>query len=104
MTEMKNINENKLRLCIIGGGPAGLVTLKTALEAQRRFGVEMHVRLFEAEEKIGGVFSYRVWDEAEVRLFSLSFSFSFFVPSSLLALSVYSTLSIYRLKQALREK
>ena len=28
----------------------------------------MHIGLVEAEEKIGRVFSYMVWDEAEVRV------------------------------------
>jgi dimethylaniline monooxygenase (N-oxide forming) len=59
-----------LRVAVIGGGPAGLVTLKYLLEAHRFFpGVEIEADLFEKEEDIGGVFSYGVYEDAEVSLF-----------------------------------
>lgn len=44
-----------VRIAIIGGGPSGLVTLKTLLESK---GPDFNVEpvLFEAEEEFGGTF------------------------------------------------
>lgn len=56
-----------LRVAVIGGGPAGLVTLKTLLEAQTTFpGVTIEAHLFEEHDDIGGVFSHQVYEGAEV--------------------------------------
>lgn len=50
----------QLSIAIIGGGPSGLVTLKTLLEVADRYDdVDLKVSLFEAEEEIGGTFRYR---------------------------------------------
>ncbi|PWN40042.1 FAD/NAD-P-binding domain-containing protein [Ceraceosorus guamensis] len=53
------------RIAIIGGGPSGLVTLKTLLS-----GVPSHfqprVSLFEAEESIGGTFKYRSYQNGQL--------------------------------------
>ena len=56
-----------MRVAVIGGGPGGLTTLKHLLEAHQRFAVDpIEVRLFEAEDEIGGTFRYRTYDEAEM--------------------------------------
>jgi dimethylaniline monooxygenase (N-oxide forming) len=56
-----------MKVAIIGGGPSGLTTLKWLATAHEYFiGLEpIEVRLFEAEEDIGGTFRYRVWKDAE---------------------------------------
>jgi len=57
-----------MRVAIIGGGPSGLVTLKYLATANRYFDIKpIEVILFEAEEKIGGTFRYRTYEDAEVR-------------------------------------
>lgn len=50
-----------LKVAVIGGGPSGLVTLKTLLELGDRFpsDVTVDVSLFEVEEAVGGTFRYR---------------------------------------------
>lgn len=57
-----------MKVAVVGGGPSGLVTLKWLATAQEYFdGPDpIEVRLFEAEESIGGTFRYRVWKDAEV--------------------------------------
>ena len=56
-----------MRVAVIGGGPAGLVTLKYLLSAHEFLTVEpIEVRLFESKAEIGGTFRYRVYEEAEV--------------------------------------
>ena len=56
-----------MRVAVIGAGPGGLVTLKYLLEASQRFGVApIEVKLFEAQDGIGGTFRYRAYPEAEV--------------------------------------
>jgi dimethylaniline monooxygenase (N-oxide forming) len=56
--------QTSLKVAIIGGGPSGLVTLKTLLELGDRYGdVEVHASLFEAEDAIGGTFRYRSYGE-----------------------------------------
>ena len=53
-----------LKVAIIGGGPSGLVTLKTLLELGDRWpDVEVRASLFEAEDSIGGTFRYRSYGE-----------------------------------------
>ena len=61
-----------MRVAVIGAGPGGLVTLKYLLEASQRFGVEhIEVKLFEAQDGIGGTFRYRAYPEGEVERSSL---------------------------------
>lgn len=56
-----------LKVAIVGGGPSGLVTLKTLLEVGDRYeDVKVQVSLFEAEDAIGGTFRYRSYGESEV--------------------------------------
>ena len=57
-----------LKVAVVGGGPAGLVTLKYLLTAHEFFdGVSpIEARLFESQEEIGGTFRYRVYEDAEV--------------------------------------
>lgn len=58
-----------LKVAVIGGGPAGLVTLKYLLEAHKFFpGAQIEVDLFEKQGDIGGVFTYGVYEDAEVSL------------------------------------
>lgn len=64
-----------LKVAVIGGGPSGLVTLKYLLEAHRFFpGADIEADLFEKEEEIGGVFSYGVYEDAEVSPHPIRFS------------------------------
>lgn len=56
-----------LKVAVIGAGPSGLVTLKYLLEAQKFFpGAQIEANLFEKERDVGGVFSYGVYEDAEV--------------------------------------
>ncbi|KAK7977990.1 hypothetical protein PG988_005480 [Apiospora saccharicola] len=56
-----------LRVAVIGGGPAGLVTLKFLKTAHKYFGGEpVNVTLFEAGEKIGGTFVNKIYEDAEM--------------------------------------
>lgn len=56
-----------LKVAIVGAGPSGLVTLKYLLEAHKFFpGVEIEADLYEKADDIGGVFSYGVYEDAEV--------------------------------------
>ena len=58
-----------MRVAVIGGGPSGLVTLKYLLEAKQSLGIEaIEARLFESEPEVGGTFSFRTYENAEVRL------------------------------------
>lgn len=41
-------------MCIIGGGPAGLVSLKTVLQSSHLTGT-----LFEQKDDVGGIWHYR---------------------------------------------
>lgn len=62
-----------LKVAVIGGGPAGLVTLKYLVEAYKFFpGAEIEAHLFEARDDIGGVFNYNVYEDAEVCFFPTS--------------------------------
>lgn len=56
-----------LKVAVVGGGPAGLVTLKYLVEAHKFFpGVDIEAHLFEAHGDIGGVFYHKVYEDAEV--------------------------------------
>ncbi len=58
-----------MRVAVIGGGPSGLVTLKYLVTAHDFFpGMDpIEAKLFEAQDSIGGTFTYRVYEDAEVR-------------------------------------
>lgn len=64
-----------MKVIVIGGGPAGLVTLKFLATAHQFYKqiTPIDVQLFEAEDDIGGTFKYRVWDKSEVRISNLIF-------------------------------
>ena len=56
-----------MKVAVIGGGPSGLVTLKYLLAAHHFQPVDpIEVQLFESEDRVGGTFSYRNYDRAEV--------------------------------------
>ncbi len=57
-----------MRVAVIGAGPSGLVTLKYLATAHEFFpGMKpVDVRLFEAEDQIGGTFRYRTYEDGEV--------------------------------------
>lgn len=57
-----------LNVAVVGGGPSGLVTLKTLLELGQRYpdDVAVNVSLFEAEDAVGGTFRYRAYDNAQL--------------------------------------
>ncbi|KAK0638502.1 dimethylaniline monooxygenase [Cercophora newfieldiana] len=57
-----------MKVIVIGGGPAGLVTLKFLATAHNFYPdiKPIEVQLFEAEDSLGGTFKYRVWEGAEL--------------------------------------
>lgn len=56
-----------IRVAVIGAGASGLVTAKYLRQARQYFGVpDIEVRIFEREEGVGGVYKYKVYEEAEV--------------------------------------
>ncbi|KAK5997770.1 Monooxygenase ptmN [Cladobotryum mycophilum] len=56
-----------MRVAVVGGGPAGLCTLKFLATAHRFFPIPaLEVRLFESEAEIGGTFVYRIYEDAEM--------------------------------------
>ncbi|RSL92931.1 hypothetical protein CDV31_014936 [Fusarium ambrosium] len=56
-----------MKVAVVGGGPAGLATLKFLAHAHDYFPIQpIEVRLFESEKDIGGTFSYRVYEDAEL--------------------------------------
>ncbi|KAK0612524.1 hypothetical protein B0T17DRAFT_543883 [Bombardia bombarda] len=56
-----------MRVAVIGGGPSGLVTLKYLLTAHRFLDSDpIEAVLFEAEDAIGGTFTHRVYEDAEL--------------------------------------
>lgn len=68
-----------MKVAVIGGGPAGLTTLKFLLEAHKYFPIDpIEARLFEKESQIGGTFVCRVYEDAEV-----SSSWTFPCPTAL---------------------
>lgn len=61
----------QLKVAIVGGGPSGLVTLKTLLElSDRHDDVHVEVSLFEAEDAVGGTFRYRSYGEHDSRMYA----------------------------------
>ncbi|KAK5995551.1 Monooxygenase ptmN [Cladobotryum mycophilum] len=70
-----------MRVAIIGGGPSGIVQLKVLTEAHQRFPVSpFEVRLFESHNRIGGIFSHHVYEEAELVSSKYLTAFSDFRP------------------------
>ena len=56
-----------MRVAVIGGGAAGLTTLKHLLEAHKYLGGDaVEAKLFESDEGIGGTFLKRMYEDAEV--------------------------------------
>ncbi|GAA94091.1 uncharacterized protein L969DRAFT_86202 [Mixia osmundae IAM 14324] len=58
-----------MRTVIIGGGPSGIVTLKTLLSSAAISGAEhtqVEAILLEAEDQLGGTFRYRGYENAEL--------------------------------------
>lgn len=56
-----------MRVAVIGAGPGGLVTLKYLKEAHKFFNIDpIEVRLFEREGAVGGTFTQRTYEDAEV--------------------------------------
>lgn len=57
-----------MRVAVVGGGPSGLVTLKTLITAHEFLPdtEPLEARLFEQEALIGGTFKYRAYEDAEV--------------------------------------
>jgi len=66
--DINHIRISKMRVAVIGGGPAGLVTLKYLITAHEYHAVEpIKAQLFEAKDSIAGTFRYRVYEDAEAR-------------------------------------
>ena len=58
-----------MRVAVIGGGAAGLVTLKCLLQADEYFSTDpVEVWLFEGEASVGGTFRHRTYEDGEVRV------------------------------------
>ncbi|KIE00631.1 dimethylaniline monooxygenase, partial [Metarhizium majus ARSEF 297] len=56
-----------MKVAVIGGGPSGLVTLKYLAQAHEFLGCEaVEARLFEYQPRVGGTFSARVYEDAEL--------------------------------------
>lgn len=56
-----------MRVVAIGGGPSGLVTLKYLTRAHLNLDCDpIEARLFEGDDKIGGAFVSRVYEDVEV--------------------------------------
>lgn len=58
-----------MKVAVIGGGPAGIATLKFLATAHTFFPIPpVEARLFEAADEIGGTFVQRIYEDAEVCL------------------------------------
>ncbi|EXM15098.1 hypothetical protein FOTG_16542 [Fusarium oxysporum f. sp. vasinfectum 25433] len=56
-----------MRVAVIGGGPPGLVTLKYLARAHLSLDCDaIEARLFDLEDSIGGAFTHRAYEDAEV--------------------------------------
>lgn len=56
-----------MKVAIVGGGPSGLVTLKYLTQAHRFLDCDVvETRLFDYQPQVGGTFSARVYEDAEV--------------------------------------
>ncbi|KOS21847.1 Dimethylaniline monooxygenase 2 [Escovopsis weberi] len=59
--------DRPFKVAVVGGGPAGLVTLKFLATAHHYFRIPpIQVRCFEAETEIGGIFTHGVYEDAEM--------------------------------------
>ncbi|KAK3335941.1 hypothetical protein B0T19DRAFT_408030 [Cercophora scortea] len=72
-----------MRVAVIGAGPSGLVTLKYLKTAHQYFPMlkPIEAMLFESESTVGGVFSQRVYEDAELVSSRFLTSFSDFRPN-----------------------
>ncbi|KAK3694510.1 hypothetical protein B0T22DRAFT_416637 [Podospora appendiculata] len=72
-----------MRVAVIGAGPSGLVTLKYLKTAHQYFPMlkPIEAALFESESTVGGVFSQRVYEDAELVSSRFLTSFSDFRPN-----------------------
>ncbi|POR32526.1 Dimethylaniline monooxygenase [N-oxide-forming] 2 [Tolypocladium paradoxum] len=60
-----------MKVAVIGGGPAGLTTLKYLLEAHQSLGCEpVEAQIFEYHHQVGGTFAARTYEDAELTAFS----------------------------------
>ncbi|KAK2122007.1 hypothetical protein NOF04DRAFT_1337987 [Fusarium oxysporum II5] len=58
-----------MRVAVIGGGPSDLVTLKYLARAHLSLDCDaIEARLFDLEDSIGGAFTHRAYEDAEVRI------------------------------------
>ncbi|KAK4442431.1 hypothetical protein QBC34DRAFT_454911 [Podospora aff. communis PSN243] len=72
-----------MRVAVIGAGPSGLVTLKYLLTAHEFFDIDpFEVILLEAEGSVGGTFTYRTYEDAEMVSSKQLTTFSDFRPTS----------------------
>lgn len=56
-----------MRVAVVGGGAAGLVTLKYLLQADKYFSTDpVEAWLFEREASVGGTFRHRTYEDGEV--------------------------------------
>ena len=56
-----------MKIAVIGAGPSGLVTLKYLLQAEKSLDCEpVEAILFDYQPKVGGTFSSRAYEDAEV--------------------------------------
>jgi dimethylaniline monooxygenase (N-oxide forming) len=56
-----------MKVAVIGGGPSGLVVLKYLLAAHHFQNTDpIEAQLFESEDRVGGTFTYRTYEDAEV--------------------------------------
>lgn len=71
-----------MRVAVIGGGPSGLVQLKTLLTAHQHLeGIDpIEAKLFESYDQVGGVFVHHTYEDAELVSSKFLTSFSDFRP------------------------
>lgn len=76
------VETRNMRVAIIGGGPSGLVQLKTLATAHQYFPSDepFELKLFESYDMLGGVFLHHVYENAELVSSKLLTSFSDFRP------------------------
>ncbi|EFQ31101.1 dimethylaniline monooxygenase [Colletotrichum graminicola M1.001] len=56
-----------MRVAVIGAGASGLVTAKYLSQAKEYFGIPgIEIRIFEREDSVGGVYKYKVYEDAEM--------------------------------------
>ncbi|KAK2016408.1 dimethylaniline monooxygenase [Colletotrichum eremochloae] len=56
-----------MRVAVIGAGASGLVTAKYLSQSREYFGIpDIEIRIFEREDSVGGVYKYKVYEEAEM--------------------------------------